>query len=72
VGTCGRHHLGHLIGRPDLIELELAKPWQVRCKVCGRGLSNPKSVAKGLGPICAHKVPLKRKPQKACEEASPR
>lgn len=27
-----------------------------RCKVCGRPLRNPNSVAKGMGPSCERKV----------------
>lgn len=28
----------------------------VKCRVCGRALKNPKSLKVGLGPICARKV----------------
>ena len=27
----------------------------MRCIVCGRELSNPRSVRKGMGPVCRHR-----------------
>lgn len=39
----------------------------VRCKVCGRQLHNPISIARGIGPVCAGDQPTGRKTRvKAC------
>lgn len=38
------------------VSLELAKAFGVqtgRCMICGRELTNPDSIAQGIGPICA-------------------
>lgn len=32
------------------------KLFPVRCRVCGRALEHPDSVAKGIGPKCEHKL----------------
>ena len=29
---------------------------QAKCKICGRALRNPDSVAKGMGPLCERRV----------------
>ena len=53
------YHLGRLIARPDLIEQERRKPWIAKCRRCGRTLTAPESVARGIGPVC-HKAPSRR------------
>jgi len=53
-----RYRLGCLIGRPDLIEQERRKPWVAKCRRCGRSLTDPESVARGIGPVCVHKAPV--------------
>lgn len=44
----------------------------VRCKVCGRQLHNPISIARGIGPVCAGDQPTSRKTQVKVRSSSRR
>jgi len=55
-----RYHLAHLIKWPERIEAERKKPWIAKCRRCGRSLTDPESVARGMGPVCVHKAPNRR------------
>jgi hypothetical protein len=39
---------------PETAAIAYGKAWS-RCGVCGRGLLNDVSIARGIGPICAEK-----------------